>query len=97
MPGSIIRCLRQFARARSIAGGFALDWRCRGSGRHSHGSRHIRSLTPVFAAEIAGILRDRIFHKMSPEDWSAVPGVHLTGYFNVARSAAAAKSARVGC
>ena len=56
----------------------------------------IRPLTPVFAAEIAGILRDRIFHEMSPEDWSAVPGVHLTGYFNVAPSAAAAQSARAG-
>lgn len=37
---------------------------------------------------VAGILRDRIFHKMSPEEWGAVIGVHLTGYFNVARAAA---------
>jgi len=37
---------------------------------------------------VAGILRDRIFHKMSLEDWQAVIGVHLTGYFNVARAAA---------
>src|SRR5688500_8275763 len=30
----------------------------------------------------AGILRDRMFHKMSPEDWQAVIDVHLTGHFN---------------
>jgi NAD(P)-dependent dehydrogenase (short-subunit alcohol dehydrogenase family) len=35
----------------------------------------------------AGILRDRMFHKMSPEDWHAVIDVHLTGHFNVVRSA----------
>ncbi len=36
----------------------------------------------------AGILRDRIFHKMSEEDWDAVLNVHLKGSFNVARAAA---------
>lgn len=36
----------------------------------------------------AGILRDRIFHKMSPEEWQAVIHVHLDGYFNVSRAAA---------
>ncbi len=36
----------------------------------------------------AGILRDRIFHKMSEEDWDAVIDVHLKGCFNVARAAA---------
>jgi len=35
----------------------------------------------------AGILRDRMFHKMSPEDWEAVIAVHLTGHFNVCRAA----------
>src|SRR3546814_14732133 len=35
----------------------------------------------------AGILRDRIFHKMGPEDWNAVVGVHLNGRFNVSRAA----------
>lgn len=35
----------------------------------------------------AGILRDRMFHKMSPDDWQAVIDVHMTGHFNVARSA----------
>ena len=34
----------------------------------------------------AGILRDRMFHKMSPEDWHAVIDVHLTGHFNVTRA-----------
>ncbi len=37
---------------------------------------------------VAGILRDRIFHKMTRDDWDSVLGVHLTGYFNVSRSAA---------
>jgi len=36
----------------------------------------------------AGILRDAIFHKMSPEDWLGVVGVHLNGSFFVSRAAA---------
>ena len=37
---------------------------------------------------VAGILRDRIFHKMEIEEWDSVIAVHLTGYFKVARAAA---------
>jgi len=36
----------------------------------------------------AGILRDQIFHKMSPEEWLSVIGVHLNGSFFVSRAAA---------
>jgi NAD(P)-dependent dehydrogenase (short-subunit alcohol dehydrogenase family) len=36
----------------------------------------------------AGVLRDRIFHKMSEQEWDAVINVHLKGSFNVARAAA---------
>ena len=36
----------------------------------------------------AGILRDRIFHRMTQEDWSAVISVHLNGSFNVSSAAA---------
>ena len=36
----------------------------------------------------AGILRDRIFHKMARDDWEAVIGVHLMGSYYVARAAA---------
>lgn len=36
----------------------------------------------------AGILRDRIFHKMSHMDWTQVIAVHLMGSFYVARAAA---------
>ena len=36
----------------------------------------------------AGILRDAIFHKMSPEDWLQVIDVHLNGSFFVSRAAA---------
>ncbi len=36
----------------------------------------------------AGILRDTIFHRMSPEDWLAVINVHLNGSFYVSRAAA---------
>lgn len=36
----------------------------------------------------AGILRDRIFHKMDPDEWSAVIAVHLNGSFHVSRAAA---------
>jgi len=36
----------------------------------------------------AGILRDRIFHKMTEEDFDIVIDVHLKGSFNVARNAA---------
>ena len=37
---------------------------------------------------VAGILRDAIFHKMTEADWDAVISVHLKGSFNVARNAA---------
>src|SRR3546814_20691971 len=37
---------------------------------------------------VAGILRDVIFHKMTEEDWDSVIPVHLKGSFNVARNAA---------
>ncbi len=36
----------------------------------------------------AGVLRDIIFHKMTPEDWDAVIRVHLYGAFNTSRAAA---------
>ncbi len=35
----------------------------------------------------AGILRDRMLHKMSPEEWQAVQDVHLGGHFNLCRAA----------
>ncbi len=34
---------------------------------------------------VAGILRDRMVHKMSEEEWDAVIGVHLKGTFNTVR------------
>jgi len=36
----------------------------------------------------AGILRDRIFHRMSHVEWDAVINVHLQGCFNVSKAAA---------
>ena len=48
--------------------------------RETFGGLHI-----VFNA--AGILRDKMFHNMFPEDWQAVIDVHLTGHFNVSRAA----------
>jgi NAD(P)-dependent dehydrogenase (short-subunit alcohol dehydrogenase family) len=36
----------------------------------------------------AGILRDRIFHKMSWSDWHDVINVHLNGSYNISRAAA---------
>jgi len=36
----------------------------------------------------AGILRDRIFHRMSHMDWKQVIDVHLNGSFNTSRAAA---------
>ncbi|MNQ73859.1 putative short-chain type dehydrogenase/reductase [compost metagenome] len=36
----------------------------------------------------AGILRDRMFHKMSEQEWMAVLNVHLNGSFFMARAAA---------
>ena len=35
----------------------------------------------------AGILRDRMFHKMSPDDWKDVIDVHLNGHYNINRAA----------
>lgn len=37
----------------------------------------------------AAILRDTIFHRLTPEDWNAVIAVNLTGAFNVSRAAMA--------
>src|SRR5262249_30527601 len=48
--------------------------------RDTFGELHI-----VFNA--AGILRDKMFHNMFPEDWQAVIDVHLTGHFNINRAA----------
>src|SRR5436305_6784908 len=48
--------------------------------RDTFGGLHI-----VFNA--AGILRDKMFHNMFPEDCQAVIDVHLTGHFNVNRAA----------
>ena len=48
--------------------------------RDAFGGLHI-----VFDA--AGILRDKMFHNMFPEDWQAVIDVHLTGHFNINRAA----------
>jgi len=46
----------------------------------------------------AGILRDRFFFNMSPEEWRAVIGVHLNGSFYVSRAAAPHfKSQEAGC
>ena len=36
----------------------------------------------------AGILRDALFHKMTPEQWLSVIGVHLNGSFFISRAAA---------
>lgn len=36
----------------------------------------------------AGIIRDKIFHKMSADDWTRVIDVHLSGSFYVSRAAA---------
>lgn len=44
----------------------------------------------------AGIVRDRIFHKMSVEEWKAVVDVHLNGSFYVSRAAAPHFKARNG-
>lgn len=35
----------------------------------------------------AGILRDKMFHKMSDDDWNAVINVHLNGSYNITRAA----------
>ena len=35
----------------------------------------------------AGILRDKMFHKMDDQDWDAVIDVHLNGSYNICRSA----------
>jgi NAD(P)-dependent dehydrogenase (short-subunit alcohol dehydrogenase family) len=44
----------------------------------------------------AGILRDRLFHKMTPEDFEAVVQVHLMGSFYVSRAAATHFRAQAG-
>ena len=44
----------------------------------------------------AGILRDAFFHKMTPEQWTAVIDVHLNGSFYVSRAAAEVFRAQEG-
>src|SRR5437660_3052095 len=48
--------------------------------RDTFGGLHV-----VFNA--AGILRDKMFHNMFPEDWQAVIDVHMNGHFNINRAA----------
>ena len=46
----------------------------------------------------AGILRDRIFHKMAEEDFIKVIAVHLKGAFNISRNAAEVfRAQEAGC
>ncbi|MEJ8824493.1 SDR family NAD(P)-dependent oxidoreductase [Variovorax humicola] len=57
------------------------------------GERIIQTALDVFGRvdcviNNAGILRDRMFHNMTPEEWRDVIDVHLNGYFNVSRAAA---------
>ncbi|MPS29744.1 SDR family NAD(P)-dependent oxidoreductase [Pigmentiphaga sp.] len=56
--------------------------------------RHFGQLDVV--VNNAGIVRDRIFHKMSVEEWKAVVDVHLNGSFYVSRAAAPHFKARNG-
>ena len=35
----------------------------------------------------AGILRDKMLHKMDPDDWKAIMDVHLGGHYNLSRAA----------
>ena len=56
-------------------------------------NRIIRSATDAFGrldavVNNAGILRDRIFHNMSVDEWKAVIDVHLNGSFYMSRAAA---------
>ena len=56
-------------------------------------NRIIRCATEAFGrldvvVNNAGILRDRIFHNMSVEEWKAVIDVHLNGSFYMSRAAA---------
>jgi NAD(P)-dependent dehydrogenase (short-subunit alcohol dehydrogenase family) len=56
-------------------------------------NRIVRCATDAFGTldavvNNAGILRDRIFHNMSIEEWQAVIDVHLHGSFYMARAAA---------
>jgi NAD(P)-dependent dehydrogenase (short-subunit alcohol dehydrogenase family) len=56
-------------------------------------NRIIRTATDAFGrldvvVNNAGILRDRIFHNMSVEEWKAVIDVHLNGTFYMSRAAA---------
>lgn len=57
------------------------------------GQRIIESAMDTFGAvdcvvNNAGILRDRMFHNMSVEEWESVIQVHLSGYYHVSRAAA---------
>ena len=51
----------------------------------SEARRHFGRLDIV--VNVAGILRDRMLHKMSPDDWQGVIDVHLGGHFFMCRAA----------
>lgn len=74
------------------AGGDAI-WNNDNIADHAGAERIIQAAIETFGrvdcvVNNAGIVRDRMFHNMSDEEWDAVLKVHLYGYFNVSRAAA---------
>lgn len=85
-PAEETRALIEKAGGRSVINADSVsDW--------SSAQRIVASAVEAFGhldivVNNAGILRDAFFHKMTPEQWTAVIDVHLNGSFYVSRAAA---------
>lgn len=73
------------AGGQAVADGHSVsDW----DGAHAMVRAALESFGRLDAVvNVAGILRDKMLHKMDEADWDAVIGVHLKGAFNVSRAA----------
>jgi NAD(P)-dependent dehydrogenase (short-subunit alcohol dehydrogenase family) len=73
------------AGGQAVADGHSVsDW----DGAHAMVAAALDSFGRLDAVvNVAGILRDKMLHKMDEADWDAVIGVHLKGAFNMSRAA----------
>jgi DHA1 family bicyclomycin/chloramphenicol resistance-like MFS transporter len=95
-PGAAGR--RRDPRGRRQGRGQHRQRRHPGSANASSTPRSRPSAASTSVVNNAGILRDRIFHNMSVDEWRAVIDVHLNGSFYMARAAApSSRSRRARC
>jgi 3-oxoacyl-[acyl-carrier protein] reductase len=86
--------VREAAQELSRPGASARGYRCDVSSLDAAAELGERVLADFGRVDVlvnnAGITRDRLFVRMTAEDWAAVIGVNLTGAFNVSKAFASA-------